>query len=168
MPDFTQPDNKCRLTIWQKWPLLILLRVSKSPSAIKKPLKKIIDIIWRKSDLKLMERFMILKELFTVKFLFDSCTKRRVMKRKFFVYIKKIIYLLRSIELNVFSVLLALFIPPLIICLFFIIFFFSISDNDFETRHDKNMCINLFTKCQQFVIFLVVFFKLGMKRCINY
>lgn len=109
MPDFTQPDNKCRLTIWQKWPLLILLRVSKSPSAIKKPLKKIIDIIWRKSDLKLMERFMILKELFTVKFLFDSCTKRRVMKRKFFVYIKKIIYLLRSIELNVFSVLLARF-----------------------------------------------------------
>lgn len=109
MPDFTQPDNKCRLTIWQKWPLLILLRVSKSPSAIKKPLKKIIDIIWRKSDLKLMERFMILKELFTVKFLFDSCTKRRVMKRKFFVYKKKIIYLLRSIELNVFSVLLARF-----------------------------------------------------------
>lgn len=109
MPDFTQPDNKCRLTIWQKWPLLILLRVSKSPSAIKKPLKKIIDIIWRKSDLKLMERFMILKELFTVKFLFDSCTKRRVMKRKFFVYIKKIIYLLRSIELNVFSELLARF-----------------------------------------------------------
>lgn len=109
MPDFTQPDNKCRLTIWQKWPLLILLRVSKSPSAIKNPLKKIIDIIWRKSDLKLMERFMILKELFTVKFLFDSCTKRRVMKRKFFVYIKKIIYLLRSIELNVFSVLLARF-----------------------------------------------------------
>lgn len=109
MPDFTQPDNKCRLTIWQKWPLLILLRVSKSPSAIKKPLKKIIDIIWRKSDLKLMERFMILKELFTVKFLFDSCTKRREMKRKFFVYIKKIIYLLRSIELNVFSVLLARF-----------------------------------------------------------
>lgn len=109
MPDFTQPDNKCRLTIWQKWPLLILLRVSKSPSAIKKPLKKIIDIIWRKSNLKLMERFMILKELFTVKFLFDSCTKRRVMKRKFFVYIKKIIYLLRSIELNVFSVLLARF-----------------------------------------------------------
>lgn len=109
MPDFTQPDNKCRLTIWQKWPLLILLRVSKSPSAIKKPLKKIIDIIWRKSDLKLMERFMILKELFTVKFLFDSCTKRRVMKRKFCIYIKKIIYLLRSIELNVFSVLLARF-----------------------------------------------------------
>lgn len=109
MPDFTQPDNKCRLTIWQKWPLLILLRVSKSPSAIKKPLKKIIDIIWRKSDLKLMERFMILKELFTVKFLFDSCTKRRVMKRKFFVYLKKIIYMLRSIELNVFSVLLARF-----------------------------------------------------------
>lgn len=109
MPDFTQPDNKCRLTIWQKWPLLILLRVSKSPSAIKNPLKKIIDIIWRKSDLKLMERFMILKELFTVKFLFDSCTKRRVMKRKFFVYLKKIIYMLRSIELNVFSVLLARF-----------------------------------------------------------
>lgn len=125
MPDFTQPDNKCRLTIWQKWPLLILLRVSKSPSAIKKPLKKIIDIIWRKSDLKLMERFMILKELFTVKFLFDSCTKRRVMKRKFFVYIKKIIYLLRSIELNVFSVLLARFYTSSDNLFIFYIFFSS-------------------------------------------
>lgn len=167
MPDFTQPDNKCRLTIWQKCPLLILLRVSKSPSAIKNPLQKIIDIIWRKSVLKLMERFMILKELFTVKFLFDSCTKRRVMKMKF-LYINFFIYLLRSIELYVFSVLLAHFYTSSDNLFIFYNFFFSISDNDFEMRHDKNMCINLFTKCQQFVIFLMVFFKLGMKRCINY
>lgn len=134
MPDFTQPDNKCRLTIWQKCPLLILLRVSKSPSVIKNPpLKKIIDIIWRKSVRKLMERFMILKELFTVKFLFDSCTKRRVMKRKF-LYIKKL-YICR-VPWNCIYVLgrySLVFIPPLIICFFFffIIFFFSISDNDF-------------------------------------
>lgn len=106
----------------------ITFRDKESPSQ-----KKIIDIIWRKSVRKLMERFMILKELFTVKFLFDSCTKRRVMKRKF-LYIKKIIYLPGSIELYIcFGALFTRFYTSSdnLFLSFFIIFFFSISDNDF-------------------------------------
>lgn len=107
----------------------ITFRDKESPSQ-----KKIIDIIWRKSVRKLMERFMILKELFTVKFLFDSCTKRRVMKRKF-LYIKKL-YICR-VPWNCIYVLgrySLVFIPPLIICFFSFFFKFFSSpylDNDF-------------------------------------
>lgn len=135
MPDFTQPDNKCRLTIWQKCPLLILLRVSKSPSVIKNPpLKKnhwhYLAKVSSEADGTFYDPERIVHRKIFVWFLY----KKESNEKKVFVY-KKIIYLPGSIELlYVLGRYSLVFIPPLIICFFsffFNFFFFSISDNDF-------------------------------------
>lgn len=101
MPDFTQPDNKCRLTIWQKCPLLILLRVSKSPSVIKNPpLKKnhwhYLAKVSSEADGTFYDPERIVHRKIFVWFLY----KKESNEKKVFVY-KKIIYLPGSIELYI-------------------------------------------------------------------
>lgn len=172
MPDFTQPDNKCRLTIWQKCPLLILLRVSKSPSVIKNPpLKKnhwhYLAKVSSEADGTFYDPERIVHRKIFVWFLY----KKESNEKKVFVYKKNYIFAGFHRTVYVLGRYSLVFIPPLIICFFFLFLNFFSSPYlimIFETRHDKNFCKNLFTKCQQFVIFLMVFFKLGMKRCINY
>lgn len=124
MPDFTQPDNKCRLTIWQKCPLLILLRVSKSPSVIKNPpLKKnhwhYLAKVSSEADGTFYDPERIVHRKIFVWFLY----KKESNEKKVFVY-KKIIYLPGSIELlYVLGRYSLVFIPPLIICFFFSFFY---------------------------------------------
>lgn len=135
MPDFTQPDNKCRLTIWQKCPLLILLRVSKSPSVIKNPpLKKnhwhYLAKVSSEADGTFYDPERIVHRKIFVWFLY----KKESNEKKVFVY-KKIIYLPGSIELYIcFGALFTRFYTSsdnLFLFSFFKFFFFSISDNDF-------------------------------------
>lgn len=136
MPDFTQPDNKCRLTIWQKCPLLILLRVSKSPSVIKNPpLKKnhwhYLAKVSSEADGTFYDPERIVHRKIFVWFLY----KKKSNEKKVFVY-KKIIYSPGSIELYIcFGALFTRFYTSsdnlFLFSFFFLIFFFSISDNDF-------------------------------------
>lgn len=135
MPDFTQPDNKCRLTIWQKCPLLILLLVSKSPSVIKNPpLKKnhwhYLAKVSSEADGTFYDPERIVHRKIFLWFLY----KKESNEKKVFVYKKNYIFAGFHKTVYVLGRYSLVFIPPLIICfffLFFIIFFFSISDNDF-------------------------------------
>lgn len=135
MPDFTQPDNKCRLTIWQKCPLLILLRVSKSPSVIKNPpLKKnhwhYLAKVSSEADGTFYDPERIVHRKIFVWFLY----KKESNEKKVFVYKKNYIFAGFHKTVYVLGRYSLVFIPPLIICFFsffLIFFFFSISDNDF-------------------------------------
>lgn len=136
MPDFTQPDNKCRLTIWQKCPLLILLRVSKSPSVIKNPpLKKnhwhYLAKVSSEADGTFYDPERIVHRKIFVWFLY----KKESNEKKVFVYKKNYIFAGFHRTVYVLGRYSLVLISHLIICffffLFFLIFFLSISDNDF-------------------------------------